>query len=147
VFFRIGAFLTRGHPSSHQYGPGEYCDDGLYWRDGKTGIRYHVHAIENEECEIRGTGRVLPALPAPGCPLGPACTSGRDAQPGRQWQASTPRAWTRSRQPVRVENLRWLCGAADPGLVGFQARPVPVVRGAGQAAGSAGSDGAVRQMT
>jgi hypothetical protein len=31
--------------------------------------------------------------------------------------------------------------------VWLQARPVPVVSGAGQAVGSAGSDGAVRQMT
>jgi hypothetical protein len=29
----------------------------------------------------------------------------------------------------------------------FQPRPVPAARGAGQAAGSAGSEGAVRQMT
>ena len=51
---------------------------------------------------------------------------------------------------------RLLAGAASPPqergqeprhrLV-VQARPVPVARGAGQAAGSAGSGGAVRQMT
>jgi hypothetical protein len=55
--FRIGVFLTRDRHGNRRYGPGEYCDDDLYWRDGKTGIRYHVHAIEAEECEIQGTDR------------------------------------------------------------------------------------------
>jgi hypothetical protein len=56
--FRIGVLLTRGrHPSNRRCGPGEYCDDGLHWRDGKSGIRYHVHAIQTEDCEIHGTHR------------------------------------------------------------------------------------------
>jgi hypothetical protein len=37
--------------------PGEYSGNGLYWRDRKSGILYHVHAIETEECEVQGTDR------------------------------------------------------------------------------------------
>lgn len=40
--------------SSGRYGPGEYSGDDRYWRDGRTGILYHVHAVETEECEVQG---------------------------------------------------------------------------------------------
>jgi hypothetical protein len=48
--------MTRQQTSSC-YGPGEYSGDGRYWHDGKTGIFYHVHAIETEECEVHGIHR------------------------------------------------------------------------------------------
>jgi hypothetical protein len=43
--------MTRGSFSR----PGEYSDDGLYWRDAKAGTLYHVHATATEACEVRGT--------------------------------------------------------------------------------------------
>ena len=48
--------MTR-QQTSNRYGPGEYSDNGLYWHDEKTGILYHVHAIETEECEVQGANR------------------------------------------------------------------------------------------
>jgi hypothetical protein len=48
--------MTR-QQTSNRYGPGDYSDNGLYWHDGKTGILYHVHAIETEECEVQGADR------------------------------------------------------------------------------------------
>jgi len=48
--------MTR-QQTSNRYGPGDYSDNGLYWHDGKTGILYHVHAIETEECEVQGANR------------------------------------------------------------------------------------------
>ncbi len=48
--------MTRQQTSS-RHGPGEYSDDGLYWHDRKTGLLYHVHAIETEDCEVHGASR------------------------------------------------------------------------------------------
>jgi hypothetical protein len=54
MFLLSGAMLRRGHAGNRCYGPGEYSGEGLYWRDGKSGICYHVHAVETEECEVQG---------------------------------------------------------------------------------------------